>query len=446
MKAEQKGPTVVRRLYERIARIQFGGPLIHEEYRAELLIGKIRIGLFLFFLFDHTAAVLLLGDENTNSILTSLAGLVYAVLVFIDIRQFRKPPFNRYYSRLVKYMYITLDAAAYTYLVAALAQGITGTQFDLSIQSALPLAMFVLGVILLFIGILRFSWVSCMYTGAAYLCAAFIVQYYTLNYKDTGQMFHPDGNIRVSQLVLIYGIVLSSAFASLVSQRLRAIVTKSKRQEELERFLPDVVARQIVSGQTDLNTGGLRSTATILFSDIRNFTTMAEEESPEEVLAFLNSYFNDMIDIIFHYNGTLDKIIGDGIMAIYGAPIRQPDAPANAVRTAIDMIHKLNDFNALRVLQNKAPIQIGIGIHTGDVILGNVGSDKRMDFTAIGDTVNTAARLEALTREKNTPILISSSTRRQLNGDFQFQNLGMVSLKGKKTMLEVFSVSGNDSV
>ncbi|MCB1178446.1 MAG: adenylate/guanylate cyclase domain-containing protein, partial [Leptospiraceae bacterium] len=158
-------------------------------------------------------------------------------------------------------------------------------------------------------------------------------------------------------------------------------------------------------------------------------------------LTLLNTYFNDMIEIIFRYKGTLDKIIGDGIMAIYGAPINTENPAKDAVQTAVDMQRKLKDFNIMRELMGKSPIQIGIGVHTGEVILGRVGTSKRLEFTAIGDTVNTASRLESFTKEARRGIIISEETRKYLNGEFTIDMVDSVSLKGKHNKVQAYSVS-----
>ena len=173
---------------------------------------------------------------------------------------------------------------------------------------------------------------------------------------------------------------------------------------------------------------------------------MAEKTPPEKIIQFLNTYFELMIEIIFENNGSLDKLMGDGIMAIFGSPIvtdqehtPQTDA-CNAVKTAIAMQNKVISFNEELVKNQQQPIQIGIGIHTGEVILGNVGTEKRMEFTAIGDTVNTAARLESYTKQANVPIVISQATQNFLDNQFKLAKIGSVQLKGKEQLIDAFQV------
>ncbi|NBO79318.1 MAG: adenylate/guanylate cyclase domain-containing protein, partial [Actinobacteria bacterium] len=153
------------------------------------------------------------------------------------------------------------------------------------------------------------------------------------------------------------------------------------------------IVDQLLENDEMLNLGGQEQEVTILFSDIRGFTSMSESMAPNEVVETLNDYFNLMIEIIFKYNGTLDKIIGDALMVIYGAPNSTDKDTENAVLTAIEMQEKLIEFNQRRIIHSKLPITIGIGINRGRVISGNIGSRQQMNFTVIGDSVNLASRL-----------------------------------------------------
>jgi adenylate cyclase len=159
------------------------------------------------------------------------------------------------------------------------------------------------------------------------------------------------------------------------------------------------IVDQLLENEELLNLGGQEQEATILFSDIRGFTSMSETMSPTEVVETLNEYFNLMIEIIFKYNGTLDKIIGDALMVIFGAPIANDADTKNAVLTAIEMQEKLIEFNQDRIINLKKTIRIGIGINRGKVISGNIGSKQQMNYTVIGDSVNLASRLCSVAKE-----------------------------------------------
>ncbi len=218
-------------------------------------------------------------------------------------------------------------------------------------------------------------------------------------------------------------------------------ITKEKRiKGTMARYMTKEVADKLLEGgETAL--GGQRHVASVLFSDIRNFTTIAEKMgSPEEVVSMLNEYFTIMVDVIFSYNGILDKYIGDAIMAVFGAPFSSIQDADHAVQTAVDMMRALTEFNNKRTGERKDPINIGIGINTGDLLSGNIGSLKRMDYTVIGDGVNLASRLEGINKHYGTNILISEFTFRQLNNSYRCREAGLIKVKGKDKPVGVYEV------
>jgi adenylate cyclase len=180
------------------------------------------------------------------------------------------------------------------------------------------------------------------------------------------------------------------------------VVEDISREQRLAGTLTRVVSRQVaeqlLASGVMPSVGGQRKKVTVLMSDIRDFTPMTEASDPEEVVAMLNEYFARMIDVIFRYEGTLDKFIGDAIMAVFGTPVAHNDDPVRAVLAGVEMRRALHLFNRERHALGKIPIEIGIGISNGEAVAGAIGSEERLDFTVIGDTVNTAARLEGLTK------------------------------------------------
>ena len=177
---------------------------------------------------------------------------------------------------------------------------------------------------------------------------------------------------------------------------------------------------------------------TALFADIRNFTTLSESSTPELIVNLLNRYFSTVSEIIFRHGGTLDKYIGDGLMAMFGAPyVGELDA-VQAVRAAIEMQRAMNSFNERLATENLPPITIGVGINTGPAIVGYIGSETRLDYTAIGDAVNTAARLESLALPGQ--IVISENTMQVLDESFVLKPLGTEKLKGKNVNLRIAEV------
>ncbi len=216
-------------------------------------------------------------------------------------------------------------------------------------------------------------------------------------------------------------------------------ITSEKRMKStLTQYVSKEVAEQILNDEVSLQ--GKRQKATVLFSDIRNFTTLSEQSQPEEVVELLNEYFDIMIDVIFKYEGTLDKFIGDAIMAIFGAPIIHEDDPRRALQTAIEMIQNLKLFNDRRKNRGLSTIDIGIGINSGDVLAGNIGSEKRMEYTVIGDTVNLASRLEGLTKQFPHKILISESVYDEVKDQFDLEYLDVVNVKGKSIPVKIYGV------
>ncbi len=210
-----------------------------------------------------------------------------------------------------------------------------------------------------------------------------------------------------------------------------------KLKSTFKKYVSKQIVDQLLENDDMLNLGGQEQEATILFSDIRGFTSMSETMAPNEVVETLNDYFNLMIEIIFKYNGTLDKIIGDALMVIYGAPNSTEKDTENAVLTAIEMQEKLIEFNQQRIIHSKLPITIGIGINRGKVISGNIGSRQQMNFTVIGDSVNLASRLCSVA--KSDEIIVSDAVWKQIKTNKIFKNrkLNPVKVKGKAKPIEI---------
>jgi adenylate cyclase len=218
-------------------------------------------------------------------------------------------------------------------------------------------------------------------------------------------------------------------------------ITREQRlMSTLCRYVTRQVAEQVMKDRDRLKLGGNRSMVTILFSDIRDFTTISERCTAEEVVTMLNSYFSHMLEPIFGHNGTLDKFIGDAIMAVFGVPMALENDAENAVYAALDMRRKLRKFNAERAAQGLSPIDNGIGITKGEVISGNVGSEQRMDYTVIGDAVNTASRLEGLTKNYDCKILVNEEVYLLVKDKVPCKDLGFTHVKGKAGDVHVYGV------
>ena len=222
-----------------------------------------------------------------------------------------------------------------------------------------------------------------------------------------------------------------------------AITHKQLVREELarakyRRFMAPHVVDEILKNPDALNLGGTNSCVTMLFSDVRGFTTMSENLEPEKVVQVLNEYFADMTPIVFEHRGMLDKYMGDGLMALFGVPLQCPDAATNAVSAAIAMQRRMESVNRDLQLMGMSDISIGIGINTGTVTVGYIGSEERTDYTAIGDAVNLAARLEK--QAQSGQIIISRSTRDAIGDHFPLRPAGEVFVKGKSLSVQIYEV------
>ena len=209
-------------------------------------------------------------------------------------------------------------------------------------------------------------------------------------------------------------------------------------KEVFGRYIATQVSDQILKGQVNL--GGEARRVTILFSDIRNFTGMSEMMTPQQVVAFLNDYFSEMVDAVFEQGGVLDKFMGDGLMAVFGSLGDQPDHPRRAVLAALRMKALLAKINGERAMSGRPPIAIGVGIHTDEVIVGNIGSRKRLEYTVVGDGVNTTSRLQTLNKEFGTTILISETTYAAIKNEFECRQMPEASLRGKTKELRFYEV------
>jgi adenylate cyclase len=219
------------------------------------------------------------------------------------------------------------------------------------------------------------------------------------------------------------------------------ITHEQRMMATLSRYVDRRVAEELIKDKQSLKLGGVRRKVTVLFSDIRGFTTISESAAAEEIVDLLNDYFSRMVHIIFAHGGTLDKFIGDAIMAVFGAPVQHEDDTARAVQAALDMRRELKAFNAERRAKGKFEIQTGIGLGYGEAISGNIGSDQRMDYTVIGDAVNLSSRLEALTKDYEQKILIGESVYEDVKHLFSCVQLAEVKVKGKMQATRIYGIA-----
>jgi adenylate cyclase len=232
--------------------------------------------------------------------------------------------------------------------------------------------------------------------------------------------------------------------AAAINEMAKGLREREELKSAFARYVSQQVMEEILETGGELSLKGSRKKVTVLFSDIRNFTTFAEGHTPEEVVGLLNEYFEAMIDVIFRNKGTLDKFMGDGLMVLFGAPLPDSDQELNAVRAAVEMQRELSRLSKEWTRNGESAVKIGIGIHTGQAIVGNIGSSRRMEYTAIGDTVNLASRLESTTKTLGVSILVSESTYQAAREGFPFVERGSVTVKGRHQPVAVYSVDADE--
>ena len=215
---------------------------------------------------------------------------------------------------------------------------------------------------------------------------------------------------------------------------------KEKIKQAMGKYISQDVMKNVVQNIDDIKLGGKKAVVTVLFADIRGFTSMSEKMTAEDVSKILNEYFTEIEPIISKYNGVINKFIGDAVMAVFGDPIEDLNHPVNAVRCANEMLKKVDQLQDKWLFEGKPKIEIGIGINTGEAFVGNIGSEKRLEYTVIGDTVNLASRIESYNKVYKTNLLISSSTYSYVSGIADVIKISEVTIRGKSKKMDIYEV------
>jgi len=244
------------------------------------------------------------------------------------------------------------------------------------------------------------------------------------------ELFYP-----MAEVVLVYLGITVHRFLSEEKERARI-------RRAFESYVAPAVVHDILKHPDRLRLGGERREITILFSDIRGFTTMSEELAPEALVRLLHDFLNPMSNIIINQGGTIDKYMGDAIMALFGAPLEQPGHALHACRAALEMVSTLERLNQAWEALGRPPLAVGVGVNTGVAAVGNMGSDRLFDYTAVGDNVNLASRLEGLNKYYKTSVLISQSTAEALDGGLIVRDVDRVKVKGKAQASGIFEIMG----
>jgi adenylate cyclase len=229
---------------------------------------------------------------------------------------------------------------------------------------------------------------------------------------------------------------LASGFNTMVD----GLKERDKLRTTFGKYMTETVMQHLLAGKVQL--GGESLKVTILFTDIRSFTTISEKMDPQQLVGLLNEYFTEMVGIVMNEGGVVDKYIGDAIMAVFGAPVPKPDDATNAVRAAVRMRQALQRLNARLAERGQPTLRTGIGIHTGDVVAGNIGSERRMEYTVIGDAVNLASRLETNTKDLGVNLLISEDTWALTKDTIEARPVREITVKGRKQTVMTYEVTG----
>ncbi len=433
---------LVRALFDRqplpddLARV-----LAAEALRGEATVTRLRLG----FAVVGILAVFLNWGANTPeaSIAAVACGAAYgayAALVLGVLARGRHPVWVRFVSVAVDMLVVTLASASglanhtggYEALLAPIFPllytlwiGLTGLQYSV------PLSLFAAG-------------------SAAFLrlgLVAFVVGTGRVEVSDTA-VYGERAVGLADQVTLVLFLALTGVVAAWVAATSRTVLLQSAREtlrkQALEReqahyrkYMSGNVLDYVLSNPETMGLGGTRRVASVLFLDIRGFTAYTEGQSPERVVEDLNAWFTEFVAEVFEHGGTLDKFLGDGLMAVFGVPREMPDAPVRAVRAALGILERLERINARRP-EGAPELRIGVGIAHGVVIAGNIGSEDRMEFTVVGDTVNFAARLQELTKDLNTTLVVSEPVYDAVRGELPFRRLPSVKVRGKSGEIPLY--------
>jgi len=248
------------------------------------------------------------------------------------------------------------------------------------------------------------------------------------------------GAFTEKDLTLFQGIATQSAVAIENHRLAKNIEREAGTRAQFQRLLSPNLVDQIVSGALQLDQAGSKRDVTMLFADIRGFTSMSERHDPEDMVRTLNAYFEVMVDVLFRNGGTLDKYVGDEIIGLFGAPVERPDSPVLAVRCALEMLRALDEFNHMRAADGAEPLYVGIGVNTGPVIAGAIGSSRTLQYTVIGDAVNIASRLCNVAGPGE--VIISQSTFDLVRGEVAAEEREPVVVKGKAKAISIYRATG----
>lgn len=391
------------------------------EMKSERRINYFRmIGLIFLSITDSTN--FFLQGEYTSELIIFV--MVFTLIFlsyfgFIHYITAEKQPYRPW----VKYLTITCD---YLMLVSITTDPNSGSFMQLE-TSTLGFLMLMLLTLINLLSALRHSRIAILYSTTLGSLSAILI----LNH------------LQIDPTLFIYGpamMIITGLLTMAIANNMSSLFLKLRHRERLMRFLSPEIVEKLDSGSLKLELGGEVKEVTVLMTDIRGFTSLSEERDPHEVVALLNEYFTAMSNIIFKYGGTLDKFIGDAIMAVYGTPESYPDDTLRALKTAQEMIRAMEELNAKWKEKDFPELKMGIALHTGQVLAGNIGSPKRMEYTVIGDAVNVTSRIESMNKTYNTEILFTQETYSKIKDHISARVVGDAPVRGRKNQIQLYTL------
>ena len=400
---------------------EFVHALQQREMMIERWINRVRATYLILFTVVDTFT-LSRQDTLTLEVAISIASLVTvfgAFVCFID--RCTRPPA---YRPWVKYLSISFEYVMFTGVIVSF----YGRQEFQSFHSQ--------GwIVLLAANFMLINFLSALRHGRS------VIAFSTVLTMAANGILLKLGEIEEDLVVYVLILSLVSGLLSLlVSQSLSALFVRFRQRERLRRFLSRDVVRKLDDGRMTLALGGQSLEVTILISDLRGFTRLAEGKDPQFVVAALNTYLTTMTEVVFKHGGTIDKFLGDGILAVFGAPLARDDHACAALMAAVEMQRRLGELNARARPGDLGPLQMGIGLHSGTVVAGNIGSLERMEYTVIGDTVNLAARIESLTKQYQREILFSESLYPALPPDLSASFVAETAVRGRQGLVRLYAI------
>ncbi len=406
----------------------------NEEIQNEKKIHTARISVFFLVLIMASAARLMIGASLNIRFIFISSLCISCVCLGLFLWHHHKT--KKYFSA-IKYYLVTLDILFISILVLIIRYTMSRSVYEITTDIPAFLVLFFINAM----SGLRFDFKLSLYCAVA---SMLILIGFTI-YDYQGQIITHPYLMMFSMFkgIILLGIALVSGYIGKCAKKL--IIQNYKEQEEKNyvknmfgKYVTPEIRDKILDGRIPLNGEGTE--ATVLFADLRDFTPYVEENDPEEVIKSMRSYFTAMQKAIRKHQGLVLQYVGDEIEAAFGVPLPDNDHANKAVMAALEMRKILEELNTGRVKEGKTPFKHGIGIHTGGLLAGNTGSEDQPSYALIGDTVNLASRLQGLTKEFGTEIIVSAATRAGLNDSFELKKLPATKVKGKSHSVEIFAL------